>query len=404
MLSFTLAGFLLLQAAGAEPPAAAGMRALQGQRWAEAVDLFSRAAAAEPKDYGHHFHLAFAQSMLNRDAEAIAAYRKVLELKPGLYEAQVNLGIVLLTSGKPAEAADLLVAAANSRPKEFRPVYHAGEALLASGRASQAIPLFESALAIDPKAAGAILGLARALAREKRVDEASARFREAGESNPEALLELALLFEHSGKRDEAIEIYRKFPDNAAARERLGQLLLEGGKASDAVEHLESAVKDAPTTANRYALAMAYMSAARYSDAENLFKQLVADEPANVQMRANYARSLRQQKKIPQAAAEFLKVTEARPDSAEAWSDVAGMLMLLENYQGALAALDKVRALQAETPAHFYLRALILDRHKVYEQALDSYEKFLAGSQGKSPDEEFKARQRVRIIRKELSRR
>ena len=37
-------------------------------------------------------------------------------------------------------------------------------------------------------------------------------------------------------------------------------------------------------------------------------------------------------------------------------------------------------------------------------ALEYYEKFLASADGKLPDEEFKARQRVRIIRKELEKR
>jgi hypothetical protein len=41
---------------------------------------------------------------------------------------------------------------------------------------------------------------------------------------------------------------------------------------------------------------------------------------------------------------------------------------------------------------------------MYGPALESYEKFLAASEGKNPDEEFKARQRIRIIRKELARR
>jgi regulator of sirC expression with transglutaminase-like and TPR domain len=81
-----------------------------------------------------------------------------------------------------------------------------------------------------------------------------------------------------------------------------------------------------------------------------------------------------------------------------------MLILLENWQSAMAALDKVKALNAEKPAHHFFRAIILDRHKMYEPALASYEKFLATSEGKNPDEEFKARQRVRIIRKELSKR
>ena len=40
--------------------------------------------------------------------------------------------------------------------------------------------------------------------------------------------------------------------------------------------------------------------------------------------------------------------------------------------------------------------------KDYKQALPSYEKFLSLSKDKNPDEEFKARQRVRVIQKELS--
>ena len=51
-----------------------------------------------------------------------------------------------------------------------------------------------------------------------------------------------------------------------------------------------------------------------------------------------------------------------------------------------------------------LRAIVLDKIKQYKPALESYQRFLEISQGQSPDEEFKARQRVRIIQKELSKR
>jgi len=81
-----------------------------------------------------------------------------------------------------------------------------------------------------------------------------------------------------------------------------------------------------------------------------------------------------------------------------------MLILMEQDQQALAALDKVRALGAEKPGHFFFRAIVLDRNHVYPLALENYEKFLSLSNNVSPDEEFKARQRVRIIKKEISKR
>jgi tetratricopeptide (TPR) repeat protein len=395
---------LFLYQAPKADPAEEGMKALQEQRWDAAVASFTKAAEADPKDYSHHFHLAFAKSMLGRDEEAIASYRKALELKPGLYEAQLNLGILLLQGKRPAEAAPLLEQASEAKPKEFRPAYYAGAALLEAGQNSRAASMFRRAIEDDPKSMDAVLGLARALARDKNLEEAAAHFRKAGETQPDALLELATLYEAAGKRDEAVELYRKFPDNAAARERLGELLLEGGKATEAIGELEAAVKESPTSANRYALAMAYNAAKQYAKAEPLFAQVLQAEPDNLGIRMTYARVLREQKKYAPAAQEFFRVAQAKPESAEAWSDLAGMLILMENYQGALAALDRVRALGAEKPAHYYFRAIVLDKHKMYEPALESYEKFLATSEGRNPDEEFKARQRIRIIRKELGRR
>ena len=105
---------------------AEGMKALEEQRYDAAITSFTKVATADPKDYSAYFHIALAQSLLNRDPEAIASYRKVLELKPGLYEAQLNLGIVLLRNKQASEAAPLLEEAARQKPKEFRPAYYAG--------------------------------------------------------------------------------------------------------------------------------------------------------------------------------------------------------------------------------------------------------------------------------------
>jgi tetratricopeptide (TPR) repeat protein len=79
-----------------------------------------------------------------------------------------------------------------------------------------------------------------------------------------------------------------------------------------------------------------------------------------------------------------------------------VLTLGEQYPQALAALDRVRDLGQEIPGNHYLRAIILDKFHQYKPALESYQKFLAMSTGQNPDEEFKARQRARIIERMLS--
>ena len=116
----------------------------------------------------------------------------------------------------------------------------------------------------------------------------------------------------------------------------------------------------------------------------------------------YGSTLRDQKQYAPAAREFFMATQRQPESKEAWSELAGMLILLENFPQAIIALDRVNALGGETPGHLFFRAIILDKTHQYKPALESYQKFLAAAGGKFPDEEFQSRQRVRIIQKELS--
>jgi len=353
---------------------AEGLKALDAKDYAAAVGYLSKAVEADPKDYAAQFNLALANSLLGKETEAIAGYRTVLELKPGLYQAQVNLGVLLLDQKQASQAVPLLEAAVAQKPQEFRPNFYLAEALLAAGEFSGAEQYYVAAGKLDPKSAAVEAGLGRARARQKKLEEAAVDFRKAAELDPSyrnELLELATLYEDNGQFDKALELYSQFPDNAGARERMAILFIKTGKPAEAAPLLE---------------------------------QILAKEPGNVGLRLTYGRVLRDLKKYQAAAVEFSRVVQAKPDLVEGWGELAGMLVLLENYPGALAALDRLKALGAEAPGHLYLRAIILDKIRQLRPALENYEKFLAESQGKNPNEEFLARQRVRIIKKELNER
>ena len=75
----------------------------------------------------------------------------------------------------------------------------------------------------------------------------------------------------------------------------------------------------------------------------------------------------------------------------------------EDYAGGLAALDHVRALGKELPGDLYYRAIALEKLRQSKPAMEAYRQFLATDGGKMPDQEFQARQRVRIIESELNR-
>ncbi|MBY0374623.1 MAG: tetratricopeptide repeat protein [Bryobacteraceae bacterium] len=400
-------GLLLLQADSAADPAQLGLKAMEKEKYAEAVEHFRKAVAADEKDYASYFNLALAYTFLDKDPEAIAAYRKTLELKPGLYEASLNLGVVLLRADQPKEAVPHLVEAAKQKPNEFRPNYYAAEAYRETRQFAEAAPLYEKAAQLDPKSAATQLGLARTLVSLKRAEEALKAYERAiglDAAYEEAIFEAAAMMEGLGKKQEAIALWKRYPDNPTARERMGVLQLETGDVDGAIVNLEEAVKRSPAAANRVALANAYLAKGQPDKAVPYVELALKEVPEDAAVRMTYGRLLRDQKKYDQAAVQFYAVTKQQPEFVPAWRELSVMLISLKQWENALASFDRLKQLGENPPAHDYFRALIYDQNHAYKQAQAAYQSFLARSENKYPEEEFKARQRLRVIEKELNRR
>jgi len=401
---WAVAAFLLLYQADYTSE---GMKALEEGKYEAAAQAFSKAIEADAKDYFAHFNLAMAYTMLNRDADAVAEYRKTLEIKPGLYEAQLNAGIVLLRQKNPAEALPLFESAVAQKPQEFRPRYYLAESQLQTGDYSKAEESYKLALSLDAKSAGAQLGMAQALVQQGRVADADPYFRQAAQLEPryrDYLLELAQLYEKASQVKEAIQIYREFPENAAAQTRMGELLLESKQFEDAVPRLEEAFGKDASAANRSALAAAYVFTGKLDKALPLLEQSVSAEPGNYDLRLMYARALRDKRQFQPAARQFYEAAKLKPAEPRPWTELGGMLYMSGDFPQALAAFEQA-AKNGETAAgNWFLRAIILDKLHQVKPAKAAYEQFLAASQGKNPNQEFQARQRVRILQREIDKR
>src|ERR1017187_2944397 len=105
----------------ASDPVSDGQKALQDGKFDAAIQAFTQAIAADPKDYFSHFNLALAYAYLRRDAAGVPKSKKPVNLKPGLFEAELNAGMLLLRDKEPAEALPLLEAAVEQKPAEFQP-------------------------------------------------------------------------------------------------------------------------------------------------------------------------------------------------------------------------------------------------------------------------------------------
>jgi tetratricopeptide (TPR) repeat protein len=302
--------------------------------------------------------------------------------------------------------SELLDAPTNSAQKSSRALLLYAQALSETGDAAQAGQYFRKVLDIEPNSTPAHSGLAHSLLQESKLSDAAEHFRTAASLDPhykDGLLELAAAYEKSKMLTEAAEIYRQFPENAAAKERLGQLLLQDGNFAAAIPGLEAAVKQSPSVSNRLALADAYKLNKQTDKAIEQLQLAVASAPSNYDMRMDLGRELRDQRKFVPAAQQFAAAARLRPDSVKAWNELAAVLVVNEDYAGGLAALDRVRALGKEVPGDLYYRAISLEKLRQPKPAMEAYRQFLATDGGKMPDQEFQARQRVRIIESELNR-
>ena len=77
--------------------------------------------------------------------------------------------------------------------------------------------------------------------------------------------------------------------------------------------------------------------------------------------------------------------------------------------GAVRHLEQARQLGDDSAGNWFLTAIMLDgahrsKPEIARQALAAYRKFLSLSDGKNPNQEFQARQRAKILQRELDKR
>jgi tetratricopeptide (TPR) repeat protein len=304
----------------------------------------------------------------------------------------------------PAEALPLFEDAVSQKPAQFRPRYYLAEAQIQTGALEKAAENYRAALAADPQSAAAELGWAHALAHQGNLDDAAAHFRQAIQLDPryhDSLLELAQFYEEGHQPSAAIAIFREFPDSPAVEKHLGELLVANQQYAEAIPQLERQYKKNPTAENRLVLAVAYLYTEQFDKALPLLEKAAADEPSNYDVHMIYARALRDRKQYAAAAAQFNQAARLKPEEARTWTELGGMLYLAHDFQPALEAFDRARQLGDDTPGTWFLRALMLDNLKQSKPALEAYQRFLALSDGKSPDQEFQARQRAKLLQREL---
>ena len=406
-MAAALAALLVFLAAASDSAIESAAKALDQEDYAKAAELLEKVVAAEPDNHNARFNLAFAYTEIKQLRKAIKHYEVVVEQQPELTSARVNLSSLLMQQEEFSQAVSHLEVLAAARPDDFQAQFFYAHALLRTGQHEEAIGPYEQALTLDPDSADANLELGQSLARLKRFAEAAKYYRHAIDLDPktaEMILELAELVERDGRIQQAVDLYqdhlKSHPEAIAVRERAGFLMLELERFAEAIRLFEEAVKQNATAANQAALAEAYSSHQQPDKALAAWHAATVLDPARPELRVRYADALVRAKRYKDAADEFLAALEQNADLAGAWNGLAFSSYQLNNFKGALRALDESRKRGGEKPATLYLRAIVEDNLEMRRAALASYEAFLAARSGLE-DEEWKSEQRIKTLQKIL---
>jgi len=392
----------------AEDLVARAEKAIEAGDYATALALLKQQAEKDPRDYRALFDIAYTYTMMGERAQAIETYRRTLAVRPQLTQASLNLGILLLEEKQPVEAARHFSDVVAARPADARAHLLLADAWAQAGEQAKAIEGYRKVIALDPRSRDACYSLARALIEQRNFAEAETLLTRAIELVPADVgvrLEMARLWELTGREEQALRFYsevaQKQPGNAAARRRLGELLLARKQFAAAAAEFEAAAQSQPSPSDDWNLAQAYAAAKRADSALPLLRKLAAADPRNYDVRLLLGEMLTAQRDFATAREQLQVAVQLRPDIPDAWVDLANVLYLQQDYPATLVALNRVARLGRETPWLHYLRAITLDKLDQAQAALESYQRFLALSQNQYPDQQFQARQRIKALKLSL---
>lgn len=294
--------------------------------------------APDPSSRKARFDAVFELVQEGRYESAEARCQEVLERHPRDVNILGLLGAVLVKLQRYPEAEQALRRTIELAPSFAKPHEDLGYVLLEQHRYAEAVDVLRTAVRLDPDLEWAHFNLGKALAATGQGEEADAAFEASFALNPERR-KVALAAEHhrEGRVEEAERLYR-------------EVIRDNPKNVDAMRML----------------ARVALSAGRPTDAERLLRRAVSVTPDFVGALVDLGRVLKEQNFFEEAIECFERVIALEPDNPQGHFLLAGTLApsartadainayrraleLSPNFPGALLGLGHVLKTAGQQP-------------------------------------------------------
>jgi predicted Zn-dependent protease len=360
----------------------AGYVADAQNRFDDAVSLYRRATAADPRSFEAHLSLGLLLARQGQLEDARPELVAATTLDPGIggpaLKARAWRSLAQIdkpgpgNSGDAAQASNDLLEALKLSPETPADTLLAASLAESSGQFDSAEAAYRRLLVKDPKSIPANAGLAHVLIVQKKYPEAETLLRAAVSQAPDdpaltAQLAGVLAAENNA---EALPLLQKLhaahPQDRAITRMLADVLAESGDAAGS---------------------------------DKLDMALLAATPDDANLLVAHGQNLTRQLKYAEAFAAFDRATRLDSANGDGWSGLAFAASKTAQPAIALHALTMRSKLLPEVPSTYFLWATSYDTLHEEEQAVSYYHQFLDAAQGRFPNQEWQARQRLLLLEK-----
>ncbi len=206
-------------------------------------------------------------------------------------------------------------------------------------------------------------------------------------TDSESALWLARLYRLRNDHDKAETVLRGMlkedPDNEPAIEQLTQLLLDEGKAPEAIALLEDVTKRSPSPAMLDLLGDAYTQSHDLANAETAYRKAVELDPSELSHQRGLGQTLMAEEKYPEALEVYQKLTELMPDDADVYLRMAQIYRELHQLGKAEDNLVKARQYAPGSLEVMYNEAMLYQAQGRNEDAIRVLSDAVTGIKGQT---------------------
>ena len=227
--------------------------------------------------------------------------------------------------------------------------------------------------------------------QSETVSRAIEQYREIHRLDPtdaESALWLARLYRLKNEHDKAEEVLRSVlkndPENEAAVEQLTQLLMDEGKAPEAVSLLEGITAHSPSPVLLDLLGDAYTQAHELGKAEQAYRKAAEVDPSELSHQRGLGQTLLAEEKYSEALSVYRKLSDLVPDDADVYLRIAQIYRELHQLDKAEEILVKARQYAPGSLEVMYNEAMLYQAQGRYQDAIRVLSDAVTGIKSQPP--------------------